>query len=202
MANILDPARNFIVVSIFGGVSASATSIALVSGQGALLPDPSTEGAYNMSLWDGLAYAAPHNDPNVEIVRVTGISGDTLTITRGQEGTAAVAHNTSGGYKLTLGWTKKSRDDAEVALQDRLATANFKRHQALTGTVDGVNATFTIPDTIVTGSEVVTLNGVTQTPRTGGSPTSGYTISGSTVTMIGTSIPQTGDDFECEYIKL
>jgi hypothetical protein len=44
----------------------------------------------------------------VEIVRVTAISGDTLTITRGQEGTSANNHNISGKtYMLIAGLTSK-----------------------------------------------------------------------------------------------
>jgi hypothetical protein len=53
-------------------------------------------------------YPNPANDPNVEIVRVTNISGDTLTISRAQEGTSASSKNTVGkNYSLVLGITAK-----------------------------------------------------------------------------------------------
>lgn len=38
-------------------------------------------------------YPDPSDDPYVEIVRVTGISTDTLTVTRAQEGTSASNKN-------------------------------------------------------------------------------------------------------------
>jgi hypothetical protein len=57
-------------------------------------------------------YPNPANDPNVEIVRVTNVSTDTLTITRGQEGTSAANHNTGGKtYSLVLGITAKMITD-------------------------------------------------------------------------------------------
>jgi hypothetical protein len=46
--------------------------------------------------WNATDYPRPSDDPAVEIVRVTAIVGDTLTIERGQEGMAATAKNASG----------------------------------------------------------------------------------------------------------
>lgn len=114
---IIDPVTNFGEVTVSTGYNASATSIALLTGDGALLPDPSTDGAFNMVWWNCTNYANPKQDPNKEIVRITARSTDTLTITRAQEGTSASTKNTGGKtYKMALVATKKFRDDVNTAL--------------------------------------------------------------------------------------
>jgi len=108
----LDPIKNFAKVTVSTGYDSAATSITLNSGDGNKLPDPATDGAFNLVWWNATDYPDPSDDPNVEIVRVTAKSGDTLTITRGQEGTSAVDHNTSGKtYKMVLAVTEKTMSD-------------------------------------------------------------------------------------------
>jgi hypothetical protein len=60
----------------------SGTSLVVASGQGALFPTP----PFNATVWPT---GAQPLSTNAEIVRVTNISTDTLTITRTQEGTSA-----------------------------------------------------------------------------------------------------------------
>ncbi len=60
-----------------------------------------------------------------------------------------------------------------------------------TGTINGSNATFTIAHTPVSGSVSVFLNGLMERPTTD------WTISGSTITMI--DIPQTGSNLLINY---
>src|SRR5690349_12262866 len=104
----LDPVSNFGKVTVSTGYNAAATSIALSSGHGARLPNPATLGAYNLVWWNSTDYGDPSDDPNVEIVRVTAKSSDTLTITRAQESTSASTKNTSTKtYKMVLALTKK-----------------------------------------------------------------------------------------------
>jgi hypothetical protein len=110
----LDPVRNFAKVTVSQGYDSTATSITLVTGDGAKLPDPATEGAFNLVWYNDTDYKDPADDPYVEIVRVTAKSGDTLTIQRGQEGTSAQNHNLPGKtYKMILAMTKKMKDDIE-----------------------------------------------------------------------------------------
>lgn len=118
---MLDPVKNFAKVTVSTGYDSTATSIDLVTGDGAKLPDPATEGAFNLVWWNATDYPDPADDPNVEIVRVTAKSGDTLTITRGQEGTSAQNHNTAGkAYKMILAPTKKMIDDIGNSLVSAL----------------------------------------------------------------------------------
>jgi len=111
----LDPKRNFININLASGIASTDLEMTLVAGGGAQLPDPSTEGAFNLELYDKSVYYIPKDDPNREIVRVTAIVGNVLTIVRAQEGTADVNHNTGGStYSVVMSITKKDWDDVET----------------------------------------------------------------------------------------
>jgi hypothetical protein len=113
----LDAVANFAEVTVSIGYNASDTSIALTAGHGARLPQPSTDGEFNITWWNFTDYPNPTDDPNKEIVRVTARSTDTLTVTRGQEGITATTKNTGGKtYKMVLSITKKMMDDIESQL--------------------------------------------------------------------------------------
>lgn len=120
----LDPVTNFAVVEVSTGYDASATSIALASGEGAKLPQPSSDGSFNLVWYNATDYAAPHLDPNKEIVRCTARSTDTLTVTRAQEGTSGSTKNTaSKTYVMVLAPTKKLRDDLNATTRSIVLTA-------------------------------------------------------------------------------
>jgi hypothetical protein len=111
---MLDPVVNFGKVIVSTGYDNLATSIILQTGGGAKLPNPLVYGAYNLTWWNSTDYPDPSDDPSVEIIRVTNISGDTLTITRAQEGISASNKNTVGKvYKMVLSPTKKTIDDIQ-----------------------------------------------------------------------------------------
>lgn len=67
-------------------ITTGSTSVVVGSGHGARFPNPSSPDYFYVTLDDGT---------NVEIVKVTARSTDTLTVTRAQQGTAAFAF-TSG----------------------------------------------------------------------------------------------------------
>lgn len=118
----MDPVRNFAVGTLTAGLAAGATSFNLNSGEGSLFPDPSTEGAFNAVIYNSTDYADPLLDPQREIVRIGARSGDAFSsVTRGQEGTSDVAHNTAAkSYKLALVLTRKMIQDADARLTDLL----------------------------------------------------------------------------------
>lgn len=133
----LDPVTNFGKVTVSTGYNAVATSIALSSGHGSRLPQPSSDGAFNLVWWNATDYADPSDDPNREIVRVTARSTDTLTVTRAQESTSASTKNTSGKtYKMVLAITKKMITDIGSLLS--LETP--------TGDIDDSNLDFVFSD--------------------------------------------------------
>ena len=109
----LDPVTNFGRVEVDGTYSDSATSVTLNTGEAAKLPDPATDGEFNLVWFDSSNFNSPSEDPNVEIVRVTAVSGDTLTISRAQENTTATTKNSGTEYLMLLGATQKTIEDIE-----------------------------------------------------------------------------------------
>ena len=110
----LDQVLNFCKVTVSTGYGFGDTSIVLIGGDGAKLPDPAVSN-YNLVWYDAFSYGDPADDPNHEIVRVTGKSTDTITVVRATTGEGtnpATTKNTSGHtYKMILTFTKKNYDD-------------------------------------------------------------------------------------------
>ncbi len=165
----LDPVANFIKLTVSQGYDAAATIIVLFSG-GSSLPAPS----FNATYWNSTDFPDPSNDPNVEIVRVTAVSGNTLTITRAQEGTTATTKNTAGKtYQLMLGITAKMIADIGANLQKPWRYVN------VSGTVNGINTTFTISPTPFDPNSLNLI--LARQPQIQGID---YTITGGTITYI------------------
>ena len=172
-----DARKNFAKCEVSTGYSAAATSIALSSGDGAKLPQPSTDGEFNLVWHDSTTYPDPADDPNVEIVRVTARSTDTLTVTRAQEGTSASTKNASGKtYKMVLGPTAKTVDDLLGSLSV----------QTVSGALNGSNTAFTIPNSF-TGKSIIALNGMILAQD------AHYTVSGTDITYLSAPPDYTGE---------
>lgn len=151
----LDPVSNFIKVSVSTGYDQNATSIVLTTGQGSLLPVPTVSGAFNLVWWNSTDYADPTDDPSVEIIRVTAISGDTLTITRAQESTTATAKNANTKvYKMILSITAKMINDINAGLGGSVTLKPL----LVSGTIDGTNTAFTISQSF-SGKSIIALAG-------------------------------------------
>lgn len=145
----LDPTKNFAIVEVSTGYNNTDTSIALTASEGAKLPQPSTDGEFNLVWWNSTDYPNPKDDPNVEIVRVTARSTDTLTVTRAQESTSGTTKNTGGKtYLMALVPTTKMMDDIESHLQgvkgSNIASATTTDLSAATGYFVDVTGTTTI----------------------------------------------------------
>lgn len=163
MTNILDPVTNF-AIAVIDAIDDSATTANLASGKGALFPAPATDGAFNVIIFNSTDYRSPSDDPNKEILRVTGRSTDALTFSRAQEGTSAATHNTSGKvYKIVLTPTKKQIDDidAELTAIEKVvipasasAPASLDLHE---DTDNGTNKITIIAPSAVASDKVLTL---------------------------------------------
>jgi len=108
---MLDQIQNFIKGTVSGTHDASVVTINVVDASA--FPDPAS-GEYNLTWYDSTVYPDPADDPNVEIVRVTGrdTGADTLTVTRNQESSGASTKSTGGStYMLILAPTKKTITD-------------------------------------------------------------------------------------------
>lgn len=110
-----DPHKNFAYSTVATAPSpaGSGTSLTLQTGDGALFPDPSTDGAFNLTVWP--AGVAPLKS-NAEIVRCTARASDVLTITRTEEGTSA--RSIVVGDQIALTITAKVITDIETSSTD------------------------------------------------------------------------------------
>lgn len=93
MSTTFDNVANFAISALATGVNNSTTSWQLADVSA--FPSPATRN-YRLVIYNATDYAAPHLDPDREVAIATALAGSTFTVIRGQEGTAAVAHNTSG----------------------------------------------------------------------------------------------------------
>lgn len=89
--------RNFAIGTVLHPYDAAAAEIVLVGGHAARFGTPPFQAVW----YNATDYGRPSDDPGVEVVTVTAIDGDTLTITRGQEGTTASAKSIAGkSYRI------------------------------------------------------------------------------------------------------
>ena len=149
----LDSVWNHAEVVVSTGYDQNAYTIVLVSGDGSRLPQTPP---YNLVWWNFTDYPNPSDDPNREIVRVTAISTDTLTLENNgssrtaQEttlgGLASSTKNTAGKtYHMSLDYT------AGVADQMGKALGHIALISPTSGLINGVNTQFvfaTKPDII------------------------------------------------------
>jgi hypothetical protein len=102
---VLDPAENFVRGATDASVASGDTTISVQDAS--LFVDPSTEGEYNVVVWDSDTYTNPDlafANSAAEIVRVTArdTTNDDLTVTRGQENTSAISHPSGATVLHTL----------------------------------------------------------------------------------------------------
>lgn len=104
----MDAHKNFAYSTVASAPSpaSSGTSLVVAAGQGALFPTP----PFNASVWP---VGTQPLTTNAEIVRVTGIATDTLTIVRAQESTAA--RTVVVGDQIAATITAKTLTDVENA---------------------------------------------------------------------------------------
>lgn len=112
----MDPVVNFGLSTVATAPSPATTGTSLVldSGDGALFPDPSLVGPYNLVVKPANAFP---NSTNSEIIRVTTRVGDTLTVVRSQEGTSA--RSIIVGDEIYMSPTKKLIDDISTQMTQR-----------------------------------------------------------------------------------
>jgi len=79
---------------------------------------------------------------------------------------------------LTPGWRERIVSDLEAKVSEKVSASAFIDDETPTGTVNGVNKTFVLANTPISGSVKVLVNG--QRMKSGGED---YTISGSTITF-------------------
>lgn len=142
-----------------GGINASDL-IVIVTDASQL---PST-GDFLITIWDKVTYPDPCDDTNQEIVKVTGVSGNTLTIERGQEDTIGKAHaNGQAVEMLITAGTFEEIEDEINSLSPGQAVWNEEK----TGQIDGITDSFTTDSNYVSGTLRVYVNGKRLIPGVG-----------------------------------
>jgi hypothetical protein len=87
--------KNFAVTTLAAGIDNTTTSISVTDAT--KLPTA----PFIAVVWNATDYPDIVSDPNVEIVYVTSVSSNTLTVIRGYDGTTASVHNATGKtYKI------------------------------------------------------------------------------------------------------
>jgi hypothetical protein len=182
----MDSIKNFAVVVVSTTYNASATSIVLTTGHAARLP----AAPFNLVWWNNTDYPGVWDDPNKEIVRVTAIASETLTVTRGQEGITA---------------TTKSAAGKEYRMMQASTAALFAQLAAVDGNLGTATATTPGPDdnsTKVATTAYVQgeLTGYDTDVRTLTNKTlSGLTITGDTTVGTLKFEGTTADEFETTF---
>lgn len=113
------------------GITAASTSMTVADASKL----PSTTD-FVVTIWDKSLFADPSDDPNTEIVKVTNIVGNVLTITRAQESTSAVIH--SGGNAVELLITAGQFQEIETDLDTHTGDTS-NPHQLTHNGLDGLN---------------------------------------------------------------
>ncbi len=170
------------------GITASALSV--IVADASELPSSVD---YVATMWDNVTYPDPCDDPDAEIVKVTGISGNTLTIERGQESTVAKAHANGQAVQnlITAGQFKEIEDAINI-----LSPGEQVDNEELTTQVDGLTNSFTTLFNYVVGTLKIYVGGIRQTPGVG----KGYIESGVNSFDLN-YIPEIGERILVDYTK-
>jgi hypothetical protein len=179
-----------VATQLVSTISNSQTTITVATGTGSSLMGGVTLAAGNV---DQFLVAIDVDTNNEEIVAVTNISGDTLTVVRAQAGTSGIAHTAGASVKHVF-----TGDDATFFTAG-VATANAAIPKSLV-TTKGDIVTATAGSTparlgVGTNGQVLTADSTTatgikwasQTPTGWSFLTSGSVTTGSTIVVSGLS---------------
>ena len=134
-----------VATTLSAGINSSVTSMVVATGTGSALMGGVTLAAGNV---DSFGLALDVDTQNEEVVWVTNVSGDTLTIVRAKAGTSGIAHTAGATVKHVF-----TGDDATF-FTTGTATADAAIPKALvTAKGDIVGATASgVPDNLAVGS--------------------------------------------------
>lgn len=163
MSHPFDATSNLAITTVATAPSpaTSGTSLVVASGKGSIFPAADGAGAneFNATVWPS---GETPNSTNAEIVRVTEVATDTLTITRAQESTSAISIGV--GYNIAATITAKVIDD----ILDQLNYTNSWGVDALVNVdLDGV-IDITSPSLMPNGATWALLPGTQTDPDTEG----------------------------------
>lgn len=155
-------------------ITAAATSLTVTTGEGAKFPAPTGGDWFPVTLLKA--------DGSSEIARCTARSGDVLTVTRGQEGTSAIAF--SAGDRVELRVTKAAMDEFVQGFRQTSQsdlTANALLIQGAHGLGAGASPNVSDLDSLA-ATTFLREAGATGSPAAGAS-TAGLHIAGATSSL-------------------
>jgi len=137
-------------INQIGGLNASALSVVVTDAS--VLPD---SGDFLITIWNKVTYPDPCDDVNAEIVRVTGVSGNTLTIVRGQEDTIGVAH--ANGHAVEMLITAGTFEEIENAITTGISVPVIGEN--LSSQANGINIIFILANNYIANTTALYING-------------------------------------------
>lgn len=142
-----------------GGLNSSDLSVVVTDAS--QLPD---SGDFLVTVWNKSSFPNPCDDSNVEILKVTDISGNILTIQRGQEDTLGVSHANNHAVEMLI--TAGTFEELETEINS-LAPGQNVFNEELTSQIDGITDTFTTANNYISGTLRVYVNGARRSPGIG-----------------------------------
>ena len=177
-----------VATTLNAGINSSATSIVVATGTGAALMGGVTLAAGNV---DSFGVALDVDTQNEEIVWVTQVSGDTLTVVRAQAGTSAIAHTAGASVKHVFTGNDATFFTTGTATADAAVPKSTvtSKGDLMVGTASGVVARQGVgTDGFILTADSTLTNGIKWSAASAGysAPTLGSTVipSGTTVTTI------------------
>ena len=177
-----------VATTLASAINTNVTSMTVATGTAAALMGGVSLGAGNVDIF---TVAIDVDTINEEIVSVTNVSGDTLTIVRARAGSSGVAHSSGASVKHVL--TSDDLTDFESAVSP-VANLGFSGSTSGTTTVQATavagTTTLTLPaatDTLVGKATTDTLTNKTLTSPTITTPTMRLSINaqtGTTYTLV------------------
>ena len=152
-----------------------------------------TSGDFLSTMWNESTFPDPCDDPKAEIVKVTGVSGNTFTIERGQEDTTGKAH--ANGQTIAMLITAGTFEELQNAI-NALSPGEQVDSEELSSQVDGLTNSFTTSFNYVAGTLKIYVGGFRQTPGVG----KDYTETGVNSFDLN-YIPEVGERILVDYTK-
>lgn len=135
------------------GISNTALSLAVATGTGSTLMGGVSLAGGNV---DQYSIIIDPNTINAEILHVTGVSGDNLTVTRGADGTGAISHNAGAVIQHVITAGDLNYFTASAAPTGDLANTGLILPGATSGTVD-------VKTVAIAGTNTMTVPAATDT---------------------------------------
>jgi hypothetical protein len=191
-------ANNNAASSLAAPISNTATSLTVQSGQGALFPNPSAGQQFALTMVDAATGLL------TEVMYCTARSGDTMTVTRGQESTTALAW--LAGDLCANDWTAgqfAAMQQAALLFPARIVTASgaFTMSGADAAGGVGLNRTSGLGASSTTLPNVAGLYAIEDLAGNFNTYPVTVTAPGGT-TILGTSAVALATDYQCAYFRL